>query len=173
MPITRFALLAAIAWMATAHAAPLPAAAAASDAPKETWALATEGRGRDEVIYRFIDELGPKVSERAAQGDRIALTWRYESANGMPSEADKSGMDALEDLLEPLVERDGFSNLALVSTGAGVREWTYYATSGGEFLQRLRKALPGHPEFAGRVRIEVRPDPQWTAYEDFRGHLAR
>lgn len=75
-------------------------------------------------------------------------------------------MDAMEDLLGPVIEADGFATLALVSTGENLREWTYYAKSEADFIEKLNKALAGKPAFP----IEVHPasDPSWTMYEKFR-----
>ena len=89
---------------------------------------------------------------------------------GVPLEQKDSSTRAVRTAREML---DGFSNLALVRTGDGVREWTYYARSGHEFLERMKAVLPGHPQFAGKVLVEVAADPGWSAYEDFRGHLQR
>lgn len=75
-------------------------------------------------------------------------------------------MDSMEDLLGPVVEKDGFASLALVSTGENLREWTYYAKSESEFMAKLNKAFAGKPAFP----IDVHPahDPAWTMYEKFR-----
>ena len=75
-------------------------------------------------------------------------------------------MDSMEDLLGPLVEKDGFAMLALVSTGENLREWTYYAKSEHEFMVRLNNALAGKPAFP----IDIHPaiDPTWAMYEKFR-----
>ena len=175
MPTLRLALLLALALSTAAIAASPAPDAVASGSTKETWAIATAKGEGGTIVYRFIDTLGPKAGERVAQPDRITLTWRYDADanNGMPTDDDKAGMDQLEDLLEPAVEIAGFSNLALVRTGDGVREWTYYARSGHEFLERMKAVLPGHPQFAGKVLVEVAADPGWSAYEDFRGHLQR
>ncbi len=156
-----------------APAAPTPAPPAV--AAKEVWALGTRVDGGRTVIYRYIDDLGPRAGERADEPDRVTLTWRYDADahNGLPADDEQAGMDALEDLLEPEVETVGFGNLALVRTGAGVREWTYYTRSGSEFLARLDAVLPAHPEFEGKVRVDVASDPGWTAYEAIRSSLAK
>ena len=172
--IFRAALLAALASTALARAATPAAASAASAPPVEIWSLASHAEGRYKIIYRYIDDLGPRAGERASEGDRVTLTWRFdaEANNGLPTLEEKDSMDALEDLLEPAVETVGFSNLALVRTGAGVREWTYYTRSSHEFLERMKAVLPGHPQFAGKVKVDVAADPGWTTYEAFRRRVA-
>ncbi len=173
--ILRAAATSALLLLATAHAAPAPAASAASAAPKETWAIAT-AKGDDGsrvIIYRFIDELGPRAGDRATQPERVTVSWPYDAAanNGMPTDVDKAGMDELEDLLDPVVDRDGFANLALVTTGEGERLWTWYTRSGTEFRARLDRALRGHGPYP--VKIDVAADPGWTDWTQLRAGLRR
>lgn len=84
----------------------------------------------------------------------------------MPILTERQHMDSMEDLLGPLLAKDGFATLVLVSTGEDLREWTYYANSQAEFMVRLNAALAGKPAFP----IDVHPalDPKWTSYEKFR-----
>ena len=169
MPTLRFLLPLALAVTTAAGAAsPAPDAAA-----KEAWAIATVNRGRGTIICRYIETLGPKEGERAGQPDRVTLTWPYDADanNGMPTDDDKARMDELEDALAPVVESDGFSNLALVTTGDGIRAWVYYARSGDEFVARMKRALRDRPAFP--VKADVGSDPGWTAFEAFRGEIAR
>ena len=74
-------------------------------------------------------------------------------------------MDAMESLLEPAVEADGFATLALVSTGEDTREWIYYAKSEDGFFARLNQALGGQPAFP--IEIHVADDPKWANYQEF------
>ena len=173
MPTLRLALLLALAFTTAAGAAPPAPGAPASAATREAWAIATVDNGRGTVICRYIETLGPKAGERSEQPDRVTLTWHYDADanNGMPTDDDKAGMDELEDALAPVVESDGFSNLALVTTGDGVRAWVYYARSGDEFLARMKKTLRDHPAFP--VKTDVGADPGWTAFEAFRSEIAR
>lgn len=75
-------------------------------------------------------------------------------------------MDAMEDALEPVLGKDNFATLALVSTGENLREWTYYVKSEGEFMARLNRALSGKPSFP--IEVHAATDPQWTTYETFK-----
>ena len=171
--ILRAAALSASTLLAMAQAAPAPSSGAAGAAPKESWAIATRANEHRTIIYRYIDELGPKAGERAFQRERVTLRWHYDADanNGMPTDADKAGMDELEDLLDPVVERDGFSNLALVTTGEGDRVWIWYARSGADFRERMARAMRGHGPYP--VEVDVATDPGWTAYEDVVGSVRR
>ena len=73
-------------------------------------------------------------------------------------------MDELEDALAPL-QKNGFSSLALVSTGNNLKEWTYYAREEDAFFERLNKALGAKQPFP--IEIHVSPDPSWKTYDDF------
>lgn len=109
--------------------------------------------------------------QRSSLPVRIILAWKYQSENGMPVLAERQRMDSMEDLLGPIVEKDGFAKLALVSTGENLREWTYYAKSEAEFMAGLNKALAGNPAFP----IDVHPanDPTWAMYEKFRSWVKK
>ena len=76
----------------------------------------------------------------------------------MPSTSEREKMENLEDSLGPEVEFNGFSTLALVSTGNNLREWTYYTKSESEFLSLLNKALKGKSVFP--IEIHTAPDPE-------------
>jgi len=132
-----------------------------------TWSTAVsrnESTGQA-IIFRYIDELAADFS-RTSLPVRVFLVWRYESDSGMPANEDRQRMDLMEDALEPLVEASGAAILAIVLTGEGVREWTYYARSEHEFMAGLNRALSGHTAFP--VEIHVNDDPEWSAYDDFR-----
>jgi hypothetical protein len=67
--------------------------------------------------------------------------------SGLPVAAEREEMDRMEDMLSPFVEKVGFGMLAMVSTGNGFREWTYYVRSEDEFLKALNVALAGSGAF--------------------------
>lgn len=133
----------------------------------QSWALATSthpNSGR-QIVFRYMDTFSPGF-QRASQPVRIILAWNYQSENGMPILTERQRMDSMEDLLGPVVEKDGFASLALVSTGENLREWTYYAQSESEFMVKLNKALAGKPAFP--INVHPAHDPAWTMYEKFR-----
>jgi hypothetical protein len=115
------------------------------------------------IVYRYIKEFRKDFS-RSKQPDRIIVVWRYQGENGMPSLEERARMDDLEDALTPL-QADGFSTLALVSTGDDLKEWTYYAQNEDEFFRQLNEALQAKKPFP--IEIHTSPDPLWTTYEKF------
>ena len=135
-----------------------------------TWATATsrhESNGRA-IIFRFIKDFVHGFS-RQQQPIRIILAWNYDSETGMPTTDERERMDIMEDALAPMVERDGFASLVLVSTGEGLREWTYYAGSEDEFMIRLNRGLADQPRFP--IDIHISDDAQWAMYDEFRRNL--
>lgn len=118
------------------------------------------------VVYRYRSGFAPSF-KRAAYPDRVIISWRYTSADGMPAPAEREAMGQLENLLEPQV--GPLSTLVLVSTGDGLREWVYYARSQDDFMGRLNEALQDHPPFP--VTIDLWKDPEWAFYKDFKNSL--
>jgi hypothetical protein len=107
----------------------------------QTWATAVsrnEAQGTA-IVYRYVKTF-PENFLRSQQPDRIIIVWRYQGEKGMPSTKERKHMDDFEDALSPL-EKDGFSTLALVSTGDNIKEWTYYTKAENTFLERLNSAL--------------------------------
>lgn len=116
------------------------------------------------IVFRYISEFAPGFS-RAKQATRVIILWRYQSEGGMPSQVERKQMDELEDLLQPAIEATGIATLAIVSTGEGLRDWTYYVTSEEVFFRKLNEALKSKPKFP--VEIHVGPDVKWSTYEQF------
>ena len=138
----------------------------------KTWGTATsknEETGRV-IIFRYISEFDPGFS-RTSQPVRAIIIWKYKGTNGMPVPVERERMDAMEDLLEPVVEANGFSTLALVSTGEESREWIYYAKSEEGFLSRVNQALGGHSAFP--IEFHIADDPKWSSYQEFVDGLQR
>ena len=132
-----------------------------------TWATAisTNTNNGRKIIFRYAETLNPAF-DLASQPDRIIIVWRYESETGQPTTEEHEQMGLLEDSLEQIIEAGRFATLALVSTGEDLREWTYYARSDDEFLDRLNMALAGLPIFP--IEIHTASDPTWSMYLQFK-----
>jgi Family of unknown function (DUF695) len=131
-----------------------------------TWATAisTNADNGRKMIFRYAELFSPTF-DRTSQPIRIIIVWKYQSESGQPIAEDHQRMNLLEDALESALEGDGFATLALVSTGEDLREWTYYAKSGEEFMVRLNDAFVGMPAFP--VEIHSAPDRNWEMYQRF------
>lgn len=139
----------------------------AVDSNVRTWATAisTNANNGKRIIFRYAKELHLGF-DPASQPIRIIVVWKYESDTGQPLAEDHERMNQFEDILEAALNRDGFATLALVSTGEGLREWTYYAQTEEEFMARLNYAFAGLPEFP--IEIHTAYDPSWEPYEHFK-----
>jgi len=104
-------------------------------------AISTNAHNRRKIIFRYAKELSASF-DQASQPVRIIIVWKYQSEDGQPAAEVYRPMNLLEDALESALDQDRFATLALVSTGEGLREWTYYARSEDEFTARLNYALP-------------------------------
>jgi hypothetical protein len=142
-----------------------PAAAESGDAVAWATAVSKHATNGREIIFRYVKDFRPGF-KKSSLPDRVILVWRYESASGMPTTAEREAMDRMEDLLAPVVEKPGFAMLALVSTGENLREWTYYTRSEQQFLQALNGSLGRQPRLP--LEIHAAPDPEWSTYERFR-----
>ena len=130
------------------------------------WATAISSNvnnGR-KIIFRYAKEFSATF-DRASQPIRVIIVWKYQSESGQPIAEDHEQMNLLENALESVLKDDGFATLSLVSTGEGLREWTYYVKSEDDFMLRLNCALAEMPGFP--IDIHTAYDPNWEIYERF------
>jgi hypothetical protein len=132
------------------------------------WAtsISTNASNGRKIIFRYAKELRSSF-DRASQPVRVIIVWKYQSESGQPVTEDHQRMNLMEDALESALKQgEGSATLALVSTGEGLREWTYYASSEDEFMAHLNFALAGMQS----LPIEIHPayDPDWDVYEQFK-----
>ena len=128
-------------------------------------AVSTNAHNGRKIIFRYAKELSATF-DPMSQPVRIIIVWKYESESGQPPAEDHQRMNLLEDVLESALNRDCFATLALVSTGEGLREWTYYAKSEDEFMARLNYACARIPAFP--IDIHTAYDPDWDVYGQFK-----
>jgi Family of unknown function (DUF695) len=127
------------------------------DSNVRTWATAvsTNAHNGRKIIFRYAEEFR-LTFDPASQPNRIIIVWKYESDTVQPVAEDHQRMNQFEDTLEAALNRDCFATLALVSTGEGLREWTYYAESEDEFMARLNYSFAGMPAFPTRDSHGIR-----------------
>ena len=117
------------------------------------------------IIFRYAKDFRAGFT-KSAFPHRVILVWRYESPSGMPTVQERQMMDRMEDAISPLVNKPGFSVLALVSTGENLREWIYYTKSDHEFLQAMNQAHGAQPRFP--IEVHAAQDSNWSTYQKFR-----
>jgi hypothetical protein len=128
--------------------------------PDDSWSVGTVGDDDDDemVIVRARTSLPPAPS-RATWSKLVVVTWPYEPASGMPQAEDAERMRRFEDAVEAGVEGPGAGIQVATLTGAGHKEWRYYAPASEAFLAALNRSLDGHPVYP--LEIEVFTDPDW------------
>jgi len=152
---------------APSEAVPGSPPAARSMLAGNAWGLATARNPTTGhvMIFRFISAF-PADFSRSAFPERVTLRWPYHAAQrGMPVTADREHMDALEDQLAKLLERDGAAVLVLVVTGENQRDLVYYARSANEVAKRLDAtfaAASGRP-----FSMDTAEEADWHTYADF------
>ena len=136
----------------------------------QTWAIAesTVLQTDRRIIFRYAKAFSPAF-DRGSQPIRIIIVWKCQSELGQPISEEHQRMNILEDALEPVLDKDNFATLALVSTGEDLREWTYYAKSENDLMARINFALAGMPAFP--IEIHIVHDPKWDTYEQFRARV--
>lgn len=129
------------------------------------WNIATSTHASDArtIVFRYRAFAGELP--RAKLPVRIILVWKYNGENGMPSIAERTRMDEMEDRLDNLAEGEG-SRLVMISTGENLREWTFYAQSEQSFMTALNLALKGVRPYP--IEIHAESDPTWETYRRFK-----
>lgn len=97
--------------------------------------------------------------------ERVEITWKYEGdEKGMPMDALAEQMENVQETLRKAMEKDKFSILTAVYTGAGEKIWVFYTRTVRVFGERLNEALAPFDLLPISIYTEV--DPEWEEYLD-------
>ena len=128
------------------------------------WVVAEAEDDGNPIILR-IRQVPPEF-DRSAYPHMISVVWPYEVAGeGMPGADEKEGMDALEDLLMPALERSSNAILTVAITGNGMREWQWYSRSMETTMDIVNATLAPYDPFP--VEFSLTDDPDWEGYSHF------
>jgi Family of unknown function (DUF695) len=144
--------------------------AVGSDVTSWATAISKNASNGRKIIFRYAEQFSPTF-ERKSQPIRIIIVWRYHSESGQPVSDEHRRMNEMEDALESALDPNGFTTLALVSTGEDLREWIYYSKSEDEFMARLNFAFTEAPRYP--IEIHIAADPNWDTYEQFRKSMKK
>jgi hypothetical protein len=133
----------------------------ASNAPSANrWMLMRAESGDQRAIYRVL-----KQRPEGHLVVRISIAWNYEGdAQGFPMPDVRAAMDELEDATAELT----CARLALVITGMGRKEWSFYTGSTDRFLEEFNAAMRGRPH--APVTIASHDDQDWQYWWNVRKH---
>jgi hypothetical protein len=137
---------------------------------EEVWATAIARRpdGSQEIVYRYVKVLESSFEPRKLPY-RVTILWPYETDSGMPPSSIVDAMYELEDKLEQELEATGQGKLVLISTGAGLRRWTYYVRARQDFEAAASRAL--RPRLRFPINLEGELDPEWRRLLQFKASV--
>lgn len=97
---------------------------------------------------------------------RIEMTWLYEpDDSGMPDYATSRTMETVTDSLQESLRRDPVAIMTGIYTGAGERNWVFYAVTLKAFQAMLNQALSTIDEQLP-LSFHAEEDPEWEEYRD-------
>src|SRR5574344_1255649 len=112
--------------------------------------------GRDELT-EFVNS--GKYNERAE------VTWKYEGdEKGMPPESIAKQIEAVEEALRHVMEKDKLAITTAIYTGGGEKTWVFYTRTARVFGERLDEALASFELLPITIYTEV--DHGWEEYLD-------
>jgi hypothetical protein len=131
--------------------------------PDDTWTVGTADQDGQPIVIRVRSGM-PDPAQRQAHAQLIIVGWPYDGADtGLPTAEDTVAMQAFEDAVEAGVERSGLGVQAASVTGAGHKEWRYYASNAEAFVTALNASLDGHPTYP--LEIEMFDDAEWQGVQ--------
>ena len=97
--------------------------------------------------------------------ERVEITWKYTPAGqGMPSDKDAELMEAVEEALRKIMEKDKLAILTSVYTGGSEKVWVFYTRTVRVFGEKLNEALKDFELLPISIYTEL--DPEWEEYQD-------
>jgi hypothetical protein len=131
--------------------------------PDDTWTVGTADQDGQPIIIRVRSRM-PDAAARQGHAQLIVVGWPYDGvATGLPGAEDSASMQAFEDTIEAGLERSGVGVQVASLTGAGHKEWRYYAADADAFVAALNASLDGHPTYP--LEIEMFDDADWQGLQ--------
>ncbi len=130
----------------------------------KAWRIVTvENEKIGTVVMRLRIEQ-PRLPSGVAYCSAVSIEWPYESESPGPPPNVKQQMDGFEGAIEDLTDDNELSELMLVRTGLGIREWLFYSCDQPRFMERFNALLAGHPAYP--LRISFVNDPDWKLWRE-------
>jgi hypothetical protein len=131
--------------------------------PDDTWTVGTADQDGQPLVIRVRGHM-PDVAERQRHAHLVVVGWPYDGVDtGLPTDADSALMQAFEDAVAAGAERGGTGIQVASITGAGHKEWRYYAHDAEAFVAALNASLDGHPTYP--LEIEMFDDSEWQGLQ--------
>ena len=131
--------------------------------PDDTWTVGTADQDGQSLIIRVRSQM-PAVAERQRHAQLIVVGWPYDGAEtGLPTTDETAAMQDFESAVEAGLDRGGEGIQVASITGAGHKEWRYYAADAEAFVATLNASLDGHPTYP--LEIEMFDDSEWQGLQ--------
>ena len=131
--------------------------------PDDTWTVGTADQDGQPLVIRVRSQM-PAAAERQRHAHLVVVGWPYDGADtGLPTTEDGAAMQAFEDAVASGAERGGTGVQVASITGAGHKEWRYYAADAEAFVAALNASLDGHPTYP--LEIEMFDDSEWQGLQ--------
>lgn len=97
---------------------------------------------------------------------RVEITWLYEpDKGGMPDFATSRTMETVTDAMQEALRRDPVAVMTGIYTGAGERNWVFYAVTLKAFQSFVNTAL-GSIDEQLPLTFHAEEDPDWEEYRE-------
>lgn len=97
---------------------------------------------------------------------RVEITWLYEpDKGGMPDFATSRTMETVTDAMQEALRRDPVAVMTGIYTGAGERNWVFYAVTLKAFQSFVNTALCSIDEQLP-LTFHAEEDPDWEEYRE-------
>ena len=97
---------------------------------------------------------------------RVEITWLYEpDKGGMPDFATSRTMETVTDAMQEALRRDPVAVMTGIYTGAGERNWVFYAVTLKAFQSFVNSAL-GSIDEQLPLTFHAEEDPDWEEYRE-------
>ena len=135
--------------------------------PDEWWTAPAEGDSGELILVtgrRMMDE----IIATGLFNDRIEVTWKYTpDPTGMPDVDTSKTMEQVTVAFHAVTAKDSGVVMTGIYTGAGERNWVFYAISTQKFQSLLNKALADFEELLP-ITIYAERDPEWAEYREMK-----
>lgn len=125
----------------------------------EQWFVAEAEHDGLPLMIRAMANM-PAAKVRSQYPVQVRVFWTYpHDGSGMPDEDTAGQMDELLDSVDASLEQDAWAMEVAAITGAGAKEWRFYAREGQEFAELFSASLAGKPRYP--LELQAYDDPDW------------
>lgn len=106
----------------------------------------------------------PESSRGSDYATAVEVGWPYDPNEELPPADVNQQQLEFERAVDELTGENGYSELVLVSTGMGMKQWLFYTTSTDRFMASMNALLTGHQAYP--LDIKFYADPGWSIWRE-------